>query len=288
MPEPHFPEINRRQFLRYFLRGSAASAMLAAGVYTWDFGSEPRHLRLERVRIPIAGLPAPFDGYRIVQITDIHFGPAIAYRTVLRSIEIARDLAPDCIVLTGDFITYYVDDLLLKPALRGLAAPDGVWAVMGNHDYWADVEGVRRVLAEVGIPELRNSHVPIRRHGGTLWLAGVDDIWEQRHDLSAALDGIPEDAITILLAHEPDYADEVAPTGRVALQLSGHSHGGQVRIPVLDIPVLSEFVHLARKYPHGLYRIGGMWLYTSAGVGRGPVPRVYASPEVNEITLIRA
>ncbi len=273
----------------------AAISSLAAGtgVYVWDYSSEPGHLRLEQVRLPIAGLPAPFEGYRIINLTDLHFGPAIAYQTVRRAIEVTRRLAPDLIVLTGDFITLSLDEARLRDALQQLDAPDGVWAVMGNHDYWSgEVEGVRRVLAEAGIAELRNAHTSLERGGERVWLAGVDDIWEEKHDLEAALDGIPEGETTILLAHEPDYADEVAPTGRVALQLSGHSHGGQVRIPVLDVPVLSELVHLARKYPLGLYRLGeyppGMWLYTSAGVGRSLVPRAYASPEVTEITLTRS
>ena len=159
---------------------------------------------------------------------------------------------------------------------------------MGNHDYWTDISGVRRVLADAQVNELSNANTHITRDDDSIWLAGVDDIWEEQHDLSAALAGIPDDGVTILLAHEPDFADEVAQTGRVNLQLSGHSHGGQVRVPLLDVPLLSNFVHLAKKYPYGLYQLEQMWLYTSAGVGRGPVPRVYASPEVGGITLTAA
>jgi predicted MPP superfamily phosphohydrolase len=278
-------KISRRSFLRAAMYGTGGAFLAGTGAYTVDARAEPGQLRLEAVEVAIPELPAVFDGYRIIQLTDLHFGPAIAYRTVSRAVRVALDRAPDMIVLTGDYVTYWLDRDLLHGVLHQLSAPDGVWAVLGNHDHWVDPAGVRRILAGAGVAELQNAGVRVERQGEALWLAGVDDIWEQRHDLSAALADIPTGAVTILLAHEPDYADEVAPTGRVALQLSGHSHGGQMCLPVLDVPVLSNFVHLARKYPRGLYKIGDMWLYTSAGVGHGPTPRVYASPEVTEIIL---
>lgn len=261
------------------------TSALGSTVYGWDYLREPAHLHLKQIDVHLPNLPPAFDGYRIVNLTDIHLGPSIAYESVTHAAKMTADLEPDLIVLTGDFVTEFVDEGPLYTTLRSLSAPDGVWAVMGNHDHWSDVEAVRRIVQQAGVIELRNAHIRIERGCESLYLAGVDDIWEQKHDLAAALDGIPANATTILLAHEPDYADEVAPTNRVALQLSGHSHGGQVAIPLIEKPVLSEFVHLARKYPRGLYQIGSMWLYTSAGLGRSWVPRVHASPELTEITL---
>lgn len=276
--------LSRRSFLRAGVFAAAGTA--AAGIV--DTGIEPGQLAVARVSVPLPALPPGFDGYRIVQLTDLHFGPAIAKATITRALWLTDDLAPDLVVITGDFITYYLEEKPLRRALDQLDAPDGVWAVLGNHDHWFDPDGVRRVLGETGVAELRNANTAITRGDDTLWLAGVDDIWVRQHDLDAALDGIPPGATAILLAHEPDYADEVAPVGRVSLQLSGHSHGGQIRVPVRGGPYLSDFLHLARKYPHGLYKIDDMWLYTSAGVGRGPIPRVFASPEVTEITLVRS
>jgi predicted MPP superfamily phosphohydrolase len=255
------------------------------GAYAVDDGSRPGRLRRTKVTVGLDGLPASFEGYRIVHLSDIHFGPAVAYRSVMASIRATRDMAPDLIVITGDYVTYWLEETLLCEALLQLDAPDGVWAVMGNHDYWIDVGDLRRALAAANVNELINTNTRITRGGGSIWLAGVDDIEEEQHDLPAALAGIPDGGVTILLAHEPDFADAAAQARRIGLQLSGHSHGGQVRLPLLDVPLLSKFVNMAKKYPYGLYRVGDMWLYTSAGVGRGLLPRVFTPPEVVEITL---
>ncbi len=252
-------------------------------------------LLLRRVGITLPNLPPAFDGYRIAHLTDLHFGPAIAYATVMRGIQKAMALAPDLIVLTGDYVTNWVDDRLLPDALKRLHAPDGVWAVLGNHDHWTDADAVRRILAGSGVCELCNRHARIERGGESIFVAGVDDVWVGQPDLQGALAGIRADAVTVLLAHEPDYADTAAATGRVSLQLSGHSHGGSLRIPGLNWAVFSRFLRYAQKYPYGLYRIrdherdaiGDMWLYTSAGIGRGRLPRVNALPDVTEITLMR-
>lgn len=244
-------------------------------------------LLLRRIGLRIRNLPAAFDGYRIVHLTDLHFGPAIAYRTVMSGILKARELAPDMIVITGDFVTNWVDDRLLPDALSRLSAPDGVYGVLGNHDYYTDPAAIRRILADSGVSDLCNAHVPITRGDASLFLAGVDDVWKGQPDLQAALEGIPAGAPTVLLAHEPDFADIAATTGRVSLQLSGHAHGGSLRIPLIDVAVFSRFLRYARKYPYGLYHNAHMWLYTSAGVGRGRLPRVNALPDVTEITLLR-
>jgi predicted MPP superfamily phosphohydrolase len=241
----------------------------------------------KQAQIVLPALPEAFDGYRLVHLTDLHFGPAIAYRTVMAGIAHTMELKPDLIVLTGDYVTDHVCDTLLPDALARLTAPDGVWAVLGNHDHWTDAAGVRRVLDACGIGELPNANTCIRRGDESIWLAGVDDIYVQHQDLNAALHGIPDGAPTILLAHEPDFADEAALSGRVSLQLSGHSHGGSFRVPLIGTPVLSSFLKHGRKYPYGLYRPGGMWLYTSAGIGRGRLPRLNAEPEVVEIVLHR-
>ena len=242
------------------------------------------HFVHRRVDVVIPSLPDAFDGYRIIHLTDLHFGPAIAYRTVMAGIELTKRLEPDLIVLTGDFVTDRLDDLL-PDALNRLTARDGIFAVLGNHDHWTDPEGVRRILVSSGVTELCNNSMCLIRDDQAIWLAGVDSIYLDKQDLCAALADVPSDATTILLAHEPDFGDEAAASGRIALQLSGHAHGGSFQIPGLGIPVLSHLLKHARKYPFGLYRPNGMWLYTSAGIGRGRLPRFNAAPEVTEITL---
>jgi predicted MPP superfamily phosphohydrolase len=153
---------------------------------------------------------------------------------------------------------------------------------MGNHDAVGYPERVIAALENHQIPVLRNRAVPVERGGARIWLAGIDDILNGRPDLNATLAGIPPGETTILLAHEPDFADKVA-YRPVDLQLSGHSHGGQVWIPGMGAPWLPT---LARRYPRGLYRIGSLTLYTNIGVGtiRAPI-RINCPPEVSLITL---
>jgi len=155
-----------------------------------------------------------------------------------------------------------------------------VLACLGNHDHWTDADAVAGALSDAGLTMLRNA---AREVADGLWVAAVDDVWEQQADLGKALEGAPAGAIIVLLAHEPDYADEVAADGRVSLQLSGHSHGGQVRLPFIGAPFLP---YLGRKYPAGLYRVGGMWLYVNRGVGLiSPAVRFNCRPEVTLLTL---
>ncbi len=118
---------------------------------------------------------------------------------------------------------------------------------------------------------------------GGIYLAGLDDLWSGQADLTAALAQAPANVPTILLVHEPDFADTVAKDGRVSLQLSGHSHGGQVRLPGIGAPILP---YLGRKYDQGLYNVNNMWLYTNRGIGLGRIPlRINCPPEITEFTL---
>lgn len=245
-------------------------------------------LVLRRMSIGIPGLPPAFDGYRIAHLSDLHFGPALTYRTVMSAILVTRDLQADLVVITGDFVTSQLDKFLMPDALSRLSALDGVWGVLGNHDHWTDADGVERILGESGVRVLRNTNTCILRRDAGIWLAGVDDMMAGQDDLDATLAGIPEGAVTLLMAHEPDYADTVTARGRVALQLSGHCHGGAPRIPWLGLQVFPWLVTHGRKYPYGLYHTGNMWVYASAGAGRGSLPRFHGMPEVAEITLTRA
>jgi predicted MPP superfamily phosphohydrolase len=155
-----------------------------------------------------------------------------------------------------------------------------VLACLGNHDHWTDADAVAGALTDAGITVLRNA---AREVADGLWVAAVDDVWERYADLEKALEGVPAGATVVLLAHEPDYADEVAADGRVSLQLSGHSHGGQVRLPFAGPLVLP---YLGRKYPAGLYRVGEMWLYVNRGVGLvSPAVRFNCRPEVTVLRL---
>jgi predicted MPP superfamily phosphohydrolase len=200
-------------------------------------------------------------------------------------IQIIDEEEADMIVITGDFVSYTLDRPLqhLSDTLSGLHARDGVFAVRGNHDCWTDPERVSATIEEAGIVELRNDHVRVERGGDRFYVAGVDDVYDGRADLEEVIARLPEDGPAILLAHEPDFADTSAATGRFALQLSGHSHGGQLSFPLVGPLFLP---HLGKKYHRGLYRVGDMSLFTNRGLGTTALQlRVRCRPEIAVATL---
>jgi hypothetical protein len=278
------PASARRWSRRAFLGGCVGGAGLAlAGGY--GAFVEAHWLQVERVPIPLTRLPAAFHGFTIAQLSDVHFGKLVDPAHIRRAVDVTLDLAPDLIVLTGDYVSDMTDKepKLITSELGRLSAPAGVWAVLGNHDHNLGARIVTQALTRANVRVLRNANGVVRRAGEQLWLAGVDDVCRRKHDLSGAMQGIPEDAPVIALVHEPDFADEVALEPRVRLQLSGHSHGGQVCCPLLGplrLPLLG------RKYPQGLYQIGGLWLYTNRGLGTMGVPiRFHCRPEITLFTL---
>lgn len=252
---------------------------------------EPGWVDLERGEVSIVGLARAFDGYRVVQISDVH---ADGWMTPARLSDVVRLVngeRPDLVAFTGDLVT--ADDFsdvsasegaprLVGP-LRGMRARDGAVAVLGNHDHWADADLVRRVLGDGGFREVGNRHFSVRRGGAALHFAGVDDVMEGRDRLGMVLDGLPGEGAAVLLAHEPDFADVSAESGRFGLQISGHSHGGQVSVPGVGPPVLPP---LGEKYPAGRYEVGGMVQYTNRGLGViQPRIRFGCRPEITTFVL---
>ena len=277
--------INRRSFLK--LTGATAFSVLGALTAYALLGNEADAPVVERVQIPIPNLPSALDGFRIVQISDIHYYPFTTLELVGCAVEMANELTPDLIVLTGDFVWHEVEHVFdLVPYLAQLNAKHGVYAGLGNHDHWTDVDVVSRAIEQEGLPLLVNQGVPISVGKSTLYLASLDDGWSGKPDLADAMADWSENAITVLLMHEPDLAPRYAVDKRIHLQLSGHSHGGQVRLPFYGALILP---YLSWKYPMGLYNVDGMWLYTNRGLGTTNVPvRVNCAPEITELTLVNA
>jgi predicted MPP superfamily phosphohydrolase len=275
--------ITRRDFLK--LTGIATFAMLGVTTAYSLLGNEAESPVVERVQIPIPNLPPALDGFRIVQISDIHYYPLTTIELVDRAVQMANQLAPDLIVLTGDFVWHEVESIFdLMPSLMNLDAIHGVYAGLGNHDIWTDVRVVTRAMEDAGMPLLVNQGVPISVGNSTLYLASLDDGWAGKPNLKETMANWPEDAPTVLLMHEPDLAPRYALDKRINLQLSGHSHGGQIRFPFYGPLVLP---YLSWKYPMGLYNVDGMWLYTNRGLGTTNVPvRVNCAPEITELTLV--
>lgn len=273
--------MNRRQFLRLSCSGLIAASAACASTPLYALLLEPSWLALERVQVALRSLPSRQNGLRIAFLSDFHCGPLVGPDHIARAVAMAQEAAPDLILLGGDYVTGSAD--YAEPCARELAhlqAPLGVYACLGNHDYWTDADAVTRALQRAGIRVLCNAGVRVAEG---LWVAALDDVWEGKPSLETALRGMPTNAAAVLLVHEPDFADRIAADGRVALTLSGHTHGGQVRFPLLGPPVLP---YLGRRYPAGLYRLGEMLLYVGRGVGLiAPPVRFNCRPEVTVLTL---
>ena len=237
------------------------------------------------VELTLPHLPIQFDGYSIIQISDFHFGSWLNKAFLEEAINQVNSLLPDLVVITGDFVSFspdkYSDDLI--DCLKALKPKDQVVAVLGNHDHWSDVDEVRRVLTHSHVKELNNRVFILERGGACLYIAGVDAHLTKLDRLDRVVELIPKESVAILLAHEPDFADESASTGRFDLQLSGHSHGGQIIFPFISRFFLPA---KARKYPSGLYQIKDMYLYTNRGLGTTWLNlRYQCPPEITEIVL---
>ena len=241
---------------------------------------------VERINIPIMSLTPSLAGFRIVQISDIHMWPVINIKLVRKTVKLVNTLQPDLIVITGDFVTRFIGAIYqLAPELGKLRAQYGVFASLGNHDLWVNAEAITHALISSGVRVLINKGVPISVNAEFFWLAGIDDAIAGNPDLNAALYGIPADIPVVLLGHEPDFAKEVSLDGRVDLMLTGHSHGGQIRFPLIGSPFKA---HEAKQYDKGLYDVSGMWLYVNRGIGViTSVPlRLNCPPEITEFILV--
>lgn len=252
-----------------------------------DRRNEIRWLVEEFTEIPIPHLPNVFDGFTIVQLTDMHLRPFTQLEHIQRAVERTNALKPDLVVLTGDYVWHDENDILdLVPALSKLNARHGVFAVLGNHDIKTDAKLIVETFERYGIPVLRNKGLDIDRGGDILHLAGIDDGWLGQPDISVTLSGVKRASTpVILLAHEPDMMDWYAHDTRISLQLSGHTHGGQIQVTP-GTPIITPY--LGRKYVQGLYRVNQSWVYTSRGIGSTGIPlRRNCSPEITHLTLVK-
>ena len=276
---------------RAFLVGTGA-ATAAAGMALYA-GEIARHeLDITNRTFQIANLPPAFHGYRMVQISDIHLDEFTEPSFLERIITHIDALAPDVVLLTGDFVTlgsftfvtsthaaHRCAELLstIKCPLR--------YAILGNHDVGVGAPLVIGALHSNGIPVLVNQHVPLERNGSRIWLCGAEDPGTSRPDLNLTVPKAPDGPV-ILMAHEPDFADVVVHHPRfplIDLMLSGHTHGGQIRLPFTGPLVLPP---MGKKYPEGYYRFNQMQMYVNRGIGTVGLPfRLNCPPEITVITL---
>lgn len=272
--------------LRHLLRRGLlyASVATTAGV-AYSALIEPSWIEVRSISLPLPRLSSGFCGYCIVHISDLHLSDWMTVGRLARVVRLVNAQSPDLIVITGDFISRRPEAHLrdLACSLGSLKAPDGVVAVLGNHDHRAYVGMLRATLVAAGVRELANDVLTLRRGNNALHIAGVDDPWVGRDQLDRVLEALPTEGAAILLAHEPDFADKSAATGRFDLQLSGHTHGGQLVAPLIGPLTLPYF---GRKYPAGHYQVEEMIQYTNRGVGMiRPFVRFNCRPEITVFRL---
>jgi uncharacterized protein len=247
---------------------------------------EPNWIEINSLQLTLPHLAAEFDEYKIVQISDIHVNKWMTQARLNRIFRLVNQQKPDAIVITGDFITRRQERFIpnLTATMGQLSARDGKFGVLGNHDYWSDADAISGAMAKTNVLNLANSFQTIQRGNAKLYIAGVDDVFVGKDRLDLVMQNLPEDGnATILLAHEPDFADTSVTKNRFDLQLSGHSHSGQIRIPFFSPLYLPE---LGKKYYAGLYQLGSMIIYTNRGLGMtGMHLRFNCRPEITVITL---
>jgi len=285
--------LSRRNFLKVLIVAGLAGldAMLVAQngkIYAKKI--EPSWLEVTQVRLKLPRLPKSFSGFRMVQISDMHLGGWMTVQRAANLLKVLMDLSPDAVAMTGDFVMAYgqgrnvsrkIDKLV--PVLEEMTRQVPVLGVLGNHDHMYDSVAITNMLRQGGVVHLNNSVSVIRRGNDLLNFAGVDDVMEGKVQLDELMEQLPPTGCSILLVHEPDFADYSSATGRFDLQISGHSHGGQVVLPFMGPPVLPDW---AQRYPSGLYRVGNMLQYTNRGVGMTqPYVRFNCRPEITVFKL---
>lgn len=281
--------ITRRRFL-------VASTCAGAGLALYGTEIERHWIEVAQRDVFLPGLPQAFDGFRVAQLSDIHIDAYTEPFLLRNAVQRINHLKPDAVFLTGDFVTRGILPRMLAVAsawqcaslLNQLECPCR-YAILGNHDVLVSRDFVKEALIESAITVLDNAYVPIERGGARFWLAGLDDPVEGFPDPGSAIPvsirNLAHEPV-VLLCHAPDYVDDLLamPEGRaVSLMLSGHTHGGQVRMPFAAPLTLPP---LGRKYVEGWFRFGNLQLYVNRGLGTVGIPvRFDCPPEITLFTL---
>jgi uncharacterized protein len=277
--------ITRRTFLKRtgkFYLGLIAAGMISG---TYSYKIERFWYQIKEVQLKVRNLPSAFAGWKIVQFSDIHLGFHYGIEDFKRVVKMINSLNPDIIFFTGDLIqignTEPELSIPLLQELKGLRG--GKWAVIGNHDFYTR-DQIKQVLEKAQFKLLNNNHDFIESNQQRLYIAGIDDVMYGEPNIGKAVEGLREDDCILLLAHEPDIADESSKYP-IRAQFSGHSHGGQVRFPLFG-PIIRQ--DLAIKYVDGLYKVGEkkMPLYVNRGIGTTKFAvRLFCRPEITVFNL---
>ncbi|MCP5557229.1 MAG: metallophosphoesterase [Verrucomicrobiaceae bacterium] len=278
------PETRRALLKRGLMGMMSFGAVGGGGAYSYARLIERKHPVVERLRLGLKGLGPAFEGFRIVQISDLHVEPHVNQPLLAKTVSMINDLKPDLVVITGDIITNRsgLTAKLTEP-LADLKARVGVMASLGNHDVWHNPKVITTALQNHGIKVHRNTGEALGHQGDQLWIAGLDSVWAGSPRIADSLKGKAKTAPCVMLGHEPDYADTLSKTPGSFLHLAGHTHGGQICWPG-GFPI--KLPRYGLKYGRGLFEVGNVHLYVNRGIGTVMAKARFAcSPEITEFTL---
>jgi predicted MPP superfamily phosphohydrolase len=266
-----------------------ALALAGLSLAIWSIAVEPGRLVVRRYPVEVRAWPPALSGWTIVALSDIHAGSPHVDRAALRRVvAVANEQDADLVVLLGDYVIQRVTGGRFIPPeetarmLSGLRARRGVVSVLGNHDWWFDGLRVRRAFEEAGLRPLENEAVRLTDGAAVVWVAGLADLWTRKPDLEAALGLVPAGQPVLLLTHSPDVFPDV-PAG-VTITLAGHTHGGQVALPLLGPPIVPSAY--GQRYAAGLVEERARLLFITPGIGTSIIPvRFRVPPEVSVLTL---
>ncbi|HEY5158857.1 MAG TPA: metallophosphoesterase [Anaerolineales bacterium] len=283
------PKLSRRSFLKIMGLLAGEAFLIGAGGMVYTKQLEPSWVEITQVGLNLPRLGKAFEGFRLVQVSDIHMGGWMNVEHFSYVMKLALNQGADLLALTGDFVNYQGDLKVVAGAIEDLSEVFKTLGdvarvgVLGNHDHRTAPDEIRKMMEKHQIMDLTNNVHTIVRGVEYLHIAGVDDMRRGKPDLNKVVTVLPKDGSAILLSHEPDFADKSAQTGRFDLQISGHSHGGQVVLPFVGPPYLPPG---GQKYYDGLYQVGTMLQYTNRGVGMiAPFIRFNCRPEITVFTL---
>lgn len=278
----------RQSLRRRFRIALAIFLAVILSCLVWGFFIEPNRLIVRYETIQIQTWPSELSGLRIAVIGDLHTGgPFIDDKKLARIVDLTNQQQPDLVVLLGDYMSpnswhsHRVDPEITVGHLQGLRAPLGVFAVLGNHDWWYSGERVRRAFEERGIKVLENDVVEIKWRANSFWLAGLSDLWTRPQHIEQTLAKIPAGAPTIALTHNPNIFPRLPPS--VPLLLAAHTHGGQINLPLIDTPLVTSRLG---KYAAGHVFENGHHMFITTGIGTSILPvRFRVTPEIVILTI---
>jgi len=290
--------MNRRTFFKRCLWSTTAGAVVGCGYHSTLV--EPRRVGINHVRVPVRGLPRAFDGLTIAQLSDLHRSRVISVEYLNHCVDLANALRPDLITFTGDYIMHtkrlaaldaaLIGDRELAPRfVREVAgvigrahARLGVFTVLGNHDHWYDGEPITAAIRDAGATVLRNANTTVHVNGEALPIVGLGDLWTEGLDFTTAFAGV-DAPFTLVLMHNPDAFARWRRPG-AQLILASHTHGGQVKLPLIGAPMVPS--RYGQRYAHGLYPHADAWMYVNRGVGMiYPPVRLNCPPEIALLRL---